>query len=53
MIIFTTLDKIKPNPENIRTLNVAAVKVNNRANDKAAFTATRSSVTYGTVRCTG
>jgi hypothetical protein len=39
MIMFTTLDKIKPNPENIRTLNVAAVKVKNRKNDKALFTA--------------
>jgi hypothetical protein len=33
MIILTTLDKIKPNPENIRTLNVATVKVNNGTND--------------------
>ena len=39
MIMFSTLDKIKPNPENIRTLNVAAVKVNKRTNDKAAFAA--------------
>jgi len=39
MIMFNTLDKIKPNPETIRTLNVAAVKVNNRTNDKAAFAA--------------
>lgn len=39
MIMFTSLDKIKPNPANIRTLNVAAVKVNNRINDKSAITA--------------
>jgi len=37
--MFTALDKIKPNPENKGTLNVAAVKVNNRTNDKTTFTA--------------